>query len=726
MKRRPRNICLAAAVWLALGAGTLRAQPAIETPAAPLDPAVEAALALRTASPEQQLRSLLLLVNLGAAEHGTALALQLAEAELSEQQMVALADGLGAPALMRLAATESLAPEGRALAAVLLDAASRAARDPRRLDRLVAQLADSSPAMREAAMAQLAGVGMEGAIACLVAMADPQQAALEVPLRETLISMGRMVRAPVLGVLLDTNNDRLRAQVIEVVSSWPTDEIAAFLVGPAVYAESESGEAARRALVRLVGRVPTRVEAGELLEREIRAYLAGDRSLRTDYTDQVEFWHWDDATNSPTPRGYSVDDASVFLAARLGLDLSALGLENDAHVRLTLLCLLEQEKIRAGFDAPLARGEATAYSLAVWMGPDEVERLLAESLDAGRLGAALGAVEVLGEIGSAALVDGRGDKPSALVRAAGHGDRRLRFAATGAIVRLGPESPFVGSSRVADNLVYFAATDGAQRVVIGTPRTDEGQDVAAMLAPLGVDAEVVADGNQIIRAAMASADVEAVLLDMRIGQPSAREVLYQLRRSDRTARLPIALVAPAGMLELARSLADRDALTVAVSRPHNNASVATIAEQLARLAGRSRISPDERHGQVVASLGWFAELLDGPHAFYALRGRSGTVEAALYAPGMSSHAARALSHVGRPSSQRALTELASRPLVALEDRQAAAAAFRTSVVRHGLLMRRDELLRQYDRYNASETADRPTQEVLASILDTIERKFDSQ
>jgi hypothetical protein len=42
------------------------------------------------------------------------------------------------------------------------------------------------------------------------------------------------------------------------------------------------------------------------------------------------------------------------------------------------------------------------------------------------------------------------------------------------------------------------------------------------------------------------------------------------------------------------------------------------------------------------------------------------------------------------------------------------------VNRRGLLLTRTRLQQQYDLYNASEGLDRGTQEVLASILDTLE------
>ena len=723
MRRALREIRLALAVWLVIGTASAYAQPVSDAPG---DPAIEAALALRTTTPAEQLRSVLLLVDLGGAEHAKPLVAQLAAAELSGEQMAALVDRFGPAALMRLAHAESLAPVGPALADALLEAAGRAARDPQRLAALTAQLADPSPAARQAAIGGLAAVGADAAVLCLAALADPQQAALHAHLRETLTAMGAPSRGPLLGVLLETNNDRLKAQVIDIVGRRPADGAAALLVGPAFSSEGESRAAAERALVRLVGRMPTGAEAGKLLEREVRGYLAGNRPLRSDYEDQVELWHWDDDTGACTPHKYPAADAGVFLAARLSRDLVVVGPANDSYQRLRLMCQLKADKTRGGMDRPLGRGEDSAYQLATRMGAGEVNRVLAEALDAGHWVAALGAVEVLADIGNEALVEGHGSARAALVRAAEHGDRRLRFAATAAIMKLHPARPYAGSSRVAENLTFFAATRGAQRVVIGTPRVEEGQNLAAMLVPLGMEAEVFVRGKGVVHAAMASADVEFVLLSMTIGRPAVREVVYQLRRDGRTARLPIGLVAPAGSFEAARKLAAQDALTVAFSRPHDDASVAAMIERLRRLAGRNRISPEERQRQALDALTWFADLASGPHAFYELRNRAGVVEQALYIPAVSQHAARALAHVGRPSSQRELVALASEPLVRLADRQAAVAAFRTSVERHGLLMTRDEILQQYEHYNASESADRSTQDVLASILDTIERKSEIQ
>ena len=49
-------------------------------------------------------------------------------------------------------------------------------------------------------------------------------------------------------------------------------------------------------------------------------------------------------------------------------------------------------------------------------------------------------------------------------------------------------------------------------------------------------------------------------------------------------------------------------------------------------------------------------------------------------------------------------------------------AFARSVERQGILLTSVEVLRQYDRYNRSETLDEATQQVLGQLLDTLESR----
>ncbi|MFO0869613.1 MAG: hypothetical protein U0935_11830 [Pirellulales bacterium] len=89
-------------------------------------------------------------------------------------------------------------------------------------------------------------------------------------------------------------------------------------------------------------------------------------------------------------------------------------------------------------------------------------------------------------------------------------------------------------------------------------------------------------------------------------------------------------------------------------------------------------------------------------------------------PELATRAAAVLGHFGS-AAVRALIDLASSNRPATE-RRAAASAFRDAVRRRGLLLTREEILRQYERYNQSASADRETQEILGLLLDAIERR----
>ena len=95
----------------------------------------------------------------------------------------------------------------------------------------------------------------------------------------------------------------------------------------------------------------------------------------------------------------------------------------------------------------------------------------------------------------------------------------------------------------------------------------------------------------------------------------------------------------------------------------------------------------------------------------------------LYLPGFADPASQILTKLGTPAAQRELINFASQNGLPLEDRKKAVEAFARAVENGStLLLTRDEILRQYDRYNASESEAESTQQILGSILDAIESR----
>jgi hypothetical protein len=161
---------------------------------------------------------------------------------------------------------------------------------------------------------------------------------------------------------------------------------------------------------------------------------------------------------------------------------------------------------------------------------------------------------------------------------------------------------------------------------------------------------------------------------------------------------------------------------VAFPRPHSPERATAIADRLVALAGHNYVSPDERVAQASQAVAWIAQLLaDGPK-FYNLERQADVLQEAAARQQVSIDSIAALAELGLPSAQLALVELASRQTAPLADRQAAAAAFTQTVARHGLLLTSEQILRQYDRYNASANADPGTQQVLGAVLDAVESR----
>jgi hypothetical protein len=95
---------------------------------------------------------------------------------------------------------------------------------------------------------------------------------------------------------------------------------------------------------------------------------------------------------------------------------------------------------------------------------------------------------------------------------------------------------------------------------------------------------------------------------------------------------------------------------------------------------------------------------------------------AIHVPQLSAAAANVLAEAGTPRGQQVLVDVASQLTLPLEKRQAAAAAFQKCVAQHGVRLTSTAILHQYDRYNLSETQPVETQQVLGSLLDTIETR----
>ena len=722
--------------WVLLGmiavSGTAAAQdpadppdPGVPTPdptvPVPDSPAVLAVLETKPATPREWVKAAHVLARLGRPDLAKQFLGRVIQAGLDEKQFVALGDELGSPLFNDLASREELQPEAKQVADAVLGATVRALRAPDRLKGLIDQLADPSPDARGRAFAGLKEAGGPAVLALIETLGDRGRKKLHPYTRAALVQMGRESVGPLLATL-DAPDAALAAQAIRVLGMMEVREASPWLLRPYVSAEGDPAvrRAAAAALKHVLGHLPGRDQAVELLVARARAYFYGGQTIRPDADDRVTVWEWDPKQKGPASRLVTPEDAGRARAARLARDAFALAPDDPEVRRLYLTTLLEQAAYESGLDEPLEPGEHPAADEAGRFDAAVLEDVLEHAMADGHPAAATAAARLLGHIGTPEGLLGDAVRPTALARALRHPDRRLRMAAAGTVVRLDPGRPFAGSSYLVPALAFFTGTSGERRALVAGPSVEQARELVGELAQLGFEPSAAGSGREVLAAAAGSPDYELALIDPSIGQPEIYLLLQRLRQDPRTADLRVGLIARSGHLARAEELAARDPLVLAFSRPHDAESVAWQVQRLGTLKPRAFVPFEARQSQAGAALDLLAELSSREESPFDLRAAEPALLRALYALGLSPKAAGLLAALNSAKSQRTLVDAASRWTLPIEMRTAALEAFGRSTRRHGILLTSDEILRQYERYNQSQNLDRRTQAMLGLILDYLE------
>jgi hypothetical protein len=281
---------------------------------------------------------------------------------------------------------------------------------------------------------------------------------------------------------------------------------------------------------------------------------------------------------------------------------------------------------------------------------------------------------------------------------------------------------------VADNLARFARTSGNAFILVGHPIGEEAQALVTYFGPLGFDGEGAYSGRLVAERAFANPDVDFIVVSDAIDSPPVEELVQWLRRDYRTAGLPIGVMARSERLDKLREFFKDDRLTTVFPRVHSPEVAAGVVAQLKAIAGRNLVGRDERLAQAqqaLVALNVIAVRDEHLHTYDLFRHEAAIIEATGH-PVLLAEAAKLLARLGTPTAQAALLDVASLSNRPLAERQVAAAAFGAAVKTRGLRLTQAQILAQYERYNASAALDQPTQELLGSILDTIEAQAASE
>jgi len=699
------------------------AAPAAEAmPAALEDPGVLAILESRPTTPAELLRAADVLSQLGRPKLAKQFLTRLLDAKLTEAQLAELASSFGTGTFLKISRSAELAPEGAEFANAVLTAATKLRTDPKRLSTIVGQLSSPDQITRQEAAVELYRAHGAAVTPLVRVLADPARAGEHAVVRAMLTRLGSDAFQPLLAVL-DGADQPLKLQAAKMLGGMESPEAVEPLLAPALASESSPAlrEAATLALGRIMGDKPTLKDGQTLLRRSTQLHLEQALLRSGDRDSTAEIWHWDAKARQSTAVAVHPSEAEAELAARRARDLYLLD-QGPAAERLYLLSQLEAERYRVGLEKPLSPGAGSAYTIAAGRSAESLEALLAEAMRSGHVAAATAAVQVLGDVGKAELLHQSGRAVSPLAQAARHPDRRLRFAAVDAILKLKPSERFAGSSAVPEELGYMAGSAGLRSAIVAHPKTEAGRFIAGLLIQLGYDVQLATNGRQAYELAIANPDCELALLHFTLDRIRIDELLTQLRRDRRTALLPLGIIAIPDEMMRAERLATSAGRAIAMPGPVDEKTAKFQIGRLNAINGRSLLSVDERLQQAGSAVAWLMTISEQPHGIYDVRQQTIKLEQALDVPELSVRAALALGNIGTVEAQRALVGLANRGVRPLPVREAAAIGFRTSVEKHGILLTSREILEQYDYYNASERQAPAVQKLLASLLDTLEKR----
>jgi hypothetical protein len=687
------------------------------------DPLVRAIDNLKPTTPLELMRATQAVLNLRRADVAKRYLQQLIDSNPSPRDLAELQRKYGSALFLRLATDEALQPQGAAISKSVTDAAEQLNSNQQRLAELVQRFLSAAPEARGPFLVELKRGGAAAATPLIQVLADPGQADQHRLARGALVALGDSVTEPTVAAL-QSSDEALQLQIIDVLGQLEYRPAAPYLLQPALSpnGSAETQQAAKQALEQMLGGVPSPEEAIRFLKKRLDSYLAGSYPAQVDEENQVTRWIWNPEKNTPELLRMPADDASIAAAAEMANSLNAISPDSAEFKLIRLVTSLESAKRSLGFDQPLTGGDGTARDAAAAAGTEVLEQALNLSLRKKMHGAAIAILDILGEVGNATMLEDPAGQPRAVSLALLDGNRRVRYSAAEAIVGWDPKRAYPGSSRLPEVLGFFASTGGRPRVLIGHPRLGVAQTIAGHFSQLGFEADPVMTGRQALLMALESPDYAFAVFSDALDRPAFSDIIQQLRKDPRTAALPIGIAAREANRQRAEWLAARDDLTLALALPLELEAAAFDTRRLLAAAGRSLMSQSERMRQArfaLDALAKYAEQEDS-YTFYDLFRQESHLNEAVRTPELTSRAVRVMGMLGTPAAQKRLVEVASDSSRNIEDRRAAAEAFKLAIQRRGLLLTRADVLHQYDLYNLSENFDQGTQQVLGMILDAME------
>ena len=496
-------------------------------------------------TPDEKIRAMIVSMQIRRPDLARNYLVQLMEESLDVKTLSELRIQFGPAALLRLEKTKLLQPEIGTFVAQINDAFQQHARSPERIAGLLPYLS-ASKGERAWAAVQLREAGSHAVPVLIDVLRDQESVKETNAARYALRNLGVDATAPLIAAL-QSPDLMLKREVIDLVTDRGDRTAVPFLWEPALSGDSpESIRQAARAAIRYLSPSSTisRESAVRNLLKSSEQYRDGSMELQTNLDGDVDLWMLGEG-----PGGLVVSltsEKKIRLLLSLHMVQMALNLAPDRSdtQRSLLRLLLLQEDAESRFGDPVRQDSTSAWHLVSQRGTPVLKGVLDQALLREEADVAEMALRLMKGFVAQLTTSTTEQIYSMLHRAITFPDRRVQFAAAELMVALKPSDSFRGSSAIMQVLSRAILSSGSEKAIVIDSIKLRGQRLAAMARDIGFDTEVAVSGKQGFQLAVASADVEVIVVDLNVIRWSLTETLENLRKDPRTAGLPIYLVGP--------------------------------------------------------------------------------------------------------------------------------------------------------------------------------------
>ncbi len=645
---------------------------------------------------------------------------QLIATDASATQMFELSEEMGSPFWLELRSIPDLQPAGAEYAERVIRTARTEAYAPDRINQLISELSDANQFVRQGAARKLKLLGGP-AVSIMLQVCENRKRRKEVPfVASALKQMGEPALFPLIGAA------RADSTVAQAVAAGALSNIDSALAVDALLRMSISAqvpETVREIAAEALAQRGLTSETAILNRIFDRAneYLEGNITIPSDINGQSKIWNWNVATGRLMATETTEANAVRIMAVDLARDAYLLKPDNREYRMLQLLAVLEATKRVLGPYREVRTEEVTRFIRDLNFG--DLEIAMRQAQDRMLMPAAVGAAELIGQSSEASILIRNDGKHSTLVDAILSGHRQLQFAAAKAIADIDPKHAFPGCSYVAQYLTLLANSSGNSSGVAVHSKQDSAQALATSIFQTGRTGLTVNSSFELFQMLNSNPDVDFIVVTDTIARPHYQELVQKIRSYWISQHIPVALVIRTDERERqAKRVLEDDAMTLVMPFTLDARSVFAQVNRLIEKIPASAVSNVQRQLQKEFALKWLAKTLADPqsYGFYELSRYQDQLARTASLPGLVDSKSNILAHLGTPTSQRILVNLASDVGLPIADRNQMVDAFKNSVSQNGLLLTRNEINSQYNRYDSTRFDNDSSRKVLNAILEIIE------